>query len=258
MPFSSARDESQTTVFRTGGLSLAADVGPARWVTDQVHGFAENVGSLIPSGFASYARLLHPPFRQGPATSDLTRVTWSEVAQANERLIHPEVQFASLVGHSRLSGHEQLGLWDTEPDEGTLCADLAVQLAAVLGHYTATPERCWFAVWDGWGNLRFSHIDAQRFQLPGREYFLLSGPLGAVGQSLGTTLSEHRSANLWWPSDQAWCVASEVDLNSTYVGGSEACVAKLLTTPGLEVVPAKVTESITAKSDRVNPTPRLD
>ena len=31
--------------------------------------------------------------------------------------------------------------------------------------------------------------------------------------------------NLWWPDDRAWCVASEIDLDYTLVGGpDELCV----------------------------------
>jgi hypothetical protein len=64
-----------------------------------------------------------------------------------------------------------------------------------------------------------------------------------------------RSANLWWPDDHAWIVATEVDLNSTYVGGSSACVADLLDNPGLEVLSATAMDGITAYSDGVNPVP---
>lgn len=244
-------------VHRVGELTSAADLDPARWVIEHVHGFAENVGSLVPSSFPRYARVLHPAYREDPATpdADSTRVTWAEVAQTNDRRMHPEVQFASLVGRVSPQGHEQPGLWDTEPDEGTLGAELAATLATVLGHHTTMPEQCWFAVWDGWGDLAFDSTSAATFHLPGRDYVLFTGPVSAAAQSLGIAYGEHRSANLWWPSDRAWCVATEIDLNSTYVGRSDACLAELLTTPDPEVIPTRVTDGTTAKSDQVNPPP---
>jgi hypothetical protein len=33
-----------------------------------------------------------------------------------------------------------------------------------------------------------------------------------------------RSPNQWWPQDRAWCVASEIDLDSTLVAGSQDLV----------------------------------
>lgn len=239
-------------VYRIGELVLATDLSPVRWIIEQTHGFAVNVGSLVPAGFSSYVRVLHPAYRQDAATptSDPTRITWAEIARANGRIIHSEVQFDSL-GHAPLP--EQPDLWDAEPGEGTFPADLAAKLAAALGPHTATPDRCWFAVWDGWGDLEFSSLGAPTFQLPGRNYFLFAGPLSAAKQSLGGALGEDRPANLWWPNDRAWCVATEIDLNSTYIGGSDVCTTELLTTAGLEVVRASLTDGIQWDTDRINP-----
>jgi hypothetical protein len=45
---------------------------------------------------------------------------------------------------------------------------------------------------------------------------------------------------LWWPDDRAWCVATDIDLDSTFVGATEEGVASLLAEPRLEVVPAAI------------------
>lgn len=45
-----------------GALDVVDDVGPARWLTERVGSFAENVGSLVQASFAAYARVLHPAF----------------------------------------------------------------------------------------------------------------------------------------------------------------------------------------------------
>ena len=50
-----------------------------------------------------------------------------------------------------------------------------------------------------------------------------------------------QSANLWWPDDRAWFVATDVDLMTTYVGGSAACIADLLAADGLEAPPSRWT-----------------
>jgi hypothetical protein len=45
---------------------------------------------------------------------------------------------------------------------------------------------------------------------------------------------------------------------STYVGGSAACVAELLGTPGLEAAPAGPDDAVTVDADTVNPLPPSD
>ena len=45
------------------------------------------------------------------------------------------------------------------------------------------------------------------------------------------------SPNLWWPDDRAWCVATEIDLAWTYVGGSAALIDDVLASAALEAQP---------------------
>ena len=49
---------------------------------------------------------------------------------------------------------------------------------------------------------------------------------------------DDHSPNLWWPDDRAWCVATEIDLAWTYVGGSGALISDVLASPSLEAQPA--------------------
>jgi hypothetical protein len=48
----------------------------------------------------------------------------------------------------------------------------------------------------------------------------------------------HKTANLWWPEDRSWCVASEIDLRWTYVGGSSELIAQILSDERIEALPA--------------------
>ena len=73
-----------------------------------------------------------------------------------------------------------------------------------------------------------------------RSYVLFAGPLAAL-PSLMDAQDDH-SPNLWWPDDRAWCVASEIDLASTYVGGSVALINDVLGSPRLEAQPASPDE----------------
>lgn len=43
-----------------------------------------------------------------------------------------------------------------------------------------------------------------------------------------------QSPSLFWPADDAWCVASEIDFDSTLVGGSSALVQAITDSAALE------------------------
>lgn len=66
----------------------------------------------------------------------------------------------------------------------------------------------------------------------------------------------YQSANLWWPEGRAWCVATEIDFNTTYVAGTQALVDDLLAREGLEVYQVEPADAISYAADTVNPEPR--
>lgn len=74
-------------------------------------------------------------------------------------------------------------------------------------------------------------------QLPAREYLLLTGPVEAAADT-GEIAGNGQMPNLWWPADHAWCVASEIDLSSTYIGGSRALVERLCADKCIEALEA--------------------
>ena len=111
-------------------------------------------------------------------------------------------------------------------------------------------------------------LDGPRVSLPGRDYILFEGPLSAaseLGSRSGELLSaaypeldfdpeafEPQSPNLFWPQDRSWCVATEIDLDSTYVGGSQALVEALLADPRFEAMPVELGDRIDAGADEIN------
>lgn len=217
-------------------MRLARNAEPAEWILRRLHPFALDVGSIIPDGFEAYARLFHPPIRRTPDGHEIP-VRWRDIAAANNRTIAAEMQQLDMSSDpSRFSatGEELL----TELAElGSIPHDMAIKLAGILPSFTRTPDRCWFAVWEGWGDLRIHPGSGSMFSVPQRNLFLLHGAIDDVL----TTFSEvdwiYRSPNLWWPEDRAWCVATEIDFKWTYVGGSSACIDQLLADPELEALP---------------------
>jgi hypothetical protein len=258
-------------VVRIGSLELQNDLSPAGWVIDQIHGFALDVGSVIPGGFAAYARLFHPAIRI--VNGKEVAVRWSEIAAANGRTVHPEMQWPHVSGVWEGSGENSPRLWDLEPDVGSLPRRYTDRLCDLLAQYTTTSDRVWFCVWDGFGDLKIhpggsvllksgrpggkrrraqQPPPAPTLQLPNRAYYLLSGPIGGIGESM---CAGWQSANLFWPEDRAWCVATEIDFAWTYIGGGEALIQGLINDPALEAMAAQIHNGITYEADRINPPP---
>jgi hypothetical protein len=204
------------------GVNLATDVSVARWVVDGIQSWGRGrvpVTSVVPQGFDAYVRIPHPgqkePIGEGP----------------------PEDVLATLI--------------------------------ELLSGYTATPDSCWLCIWSGYGfwssgaykllvlgdpegtlEKEFSRVMRDREQLVdgvpevdiggGRSYFLFHGPISAAGSMAFDFDGAQQPPNMWWPDDRAWCVASDIDLPSTYVGGSRGCIDRLIRAPELnaaEVAP---------------------
>jgi hypothetical protein len=173
--------------------------------------------------------------------------------------------------------------WDTNPpEEGNLVAATLQQLVTVLRRHTATAEDCWFCLWNGYGWIHGSpsvavmafEADGQvseravpppfpvgwldpalQVRLPGREYLLGRGPLAAalgIGHQVTEDWFDAQSPNLFWPDDRAWCVATEIDLDSTLVGGPDQLIKDLLAATALEAWPINPDDSLQDNADHVN------
>src|SRR5439155_18457096 len=63
-------------------MRIARNAEPASWIAARLHSFAQDVGSVIPEGFAAYARVFHPPYRITPDGNQIP-VRWKDIAAAN-------------------------------------------------------------------------------------------------------------------------------------------------------------------------------
>lgn len=237
------------------GFTRSADTSQADWIARRLSPFgADRADSVIPAGFAAYARLLHPVSRadaQGERT-----VRWSEVAAWSGIGLERQSQFHDIALPRRAPARP--APWDGHgPAEGTLSADDARALVGILAGHTADEQRCWYCVWDGYGldpaaafagrtdptvlpdPVPGDVSSGPRVRLPARDYLLYAGPLAAA-----RAVVDAPSPNLWWPEDRAWCVASEIDLPWTYLGGPEDLVEKVLADPRLEALPARPDDPI--------------
>jgi hypothetical protein len=264
---------SETGVVSVGPV-FGQDPSAAAWVGARLTGFGARVTDTVPSGFAAYARILHP------VQVDQHRwVTWSDVAEAAGTRVHPLVQWRRLAPR----GDTSMAWWrECAPDEGNLPAAALRSLSAVLSRHTATPDDCWFCLWDGYGWIQGSpsvgivSVDSDRrvtkqlvppafpaevrepsraVRFPGRGYLLGHGPLDAalsVGWWLDGELHDPQSPNLIWPEDHSWCVGTEIDFDSTLVAGSEELIEDLLHERTLEVWRIGPDDSLQIDADQIN------
>jgi hypothetical protein len=243
--------------------------GQADWLAARLAPFGSGrVTSVVPGGFAAYARLLHPA---GAARHGHGRtVRWAEVAAWSGTRLAPDSQFHDIALPPRAPTAP--APWRGQgPLTGTLAEQDAAALVEILRGHTATADRCWFCLWDGYGwdsaiSVVVAYSDTPsdpgrsdpnpprprdpvprsvragpRVRLPGRNYLLYTG---AVDAALTLVPDEDQTPNLWWPADRAWCVASEIDLPWSYVAGSEALIAQVLADQRLEAVPAHPGDNI--------------
>ena len=238
------------------GVEPAKDAAPAEWLRPRLlEGGAEvgtPVGAVVPTGYAAYARILHPV--HGPDDApDAPSMGSSDAAWSGRRL-HPEVQWERLIQPAGDVG--TAAPWKDGPDVGDLPAVVAAPLVEVLRAHTATPERCWLCVWEGWGGWEDYAPEAARVELPSRGYLLMRAPIDAVVDGIaGGPREGHTGPSLWWPDDRTWCVATDIDFCWTYVAGSEACVHTLLEHPDLEALPTRPEHRGDMHSDTINPPP---
>jgi hypothetical protein len=237
------------------GLPVETDVSLGVWISSgRRRGEPGTVGALVPAVFEAYARVLHPAVRY--AGDDDIEVPWGEVAGHNGTVAHPLMQWVAVTGSWEYrTAASQPPVWDDAPSEGHLPVSVAGRLAGVLARHTGTPADCRFGRWDGYGFDAAALDGLPRLLLRGGHDVVLVR--GTVADAVGNFAPEphEQSANLWWPADQAWCVVTDIDLMSTYVGGTRACIDEVLGASGLEAVPASPGDLTAHAADTVNPLP---
>lgn len=262
------------------GLTVANDASPGDWIAPRLHGKFGAVTLVVPSGFAAYVRICHPA-----RDSHGKIARWSEVAQVTGRTAHSLMQWHALVG-SPDSDKFKGSLWDGEaPDRGNLALPQLEELCKLLGWHTTDANRCFLGLWTGWAwvegsglvimrmQLGTNHIRVEdspesvdpafsveelhraRLKLPDRDYVLLAGPLSgatSIRDADCPKLSMSQSPNLFWPADHNWFVASEIDFDSTLVGGSVDLTQSILAAPGLDAWPVGPDDSLAFDADKIN------
>lgn len=186
--------------FSMGVFQPARDTSAAEWLVAALRDFGLAVDCLVPAEFHAYVRVFHPAYRVDRESPDpwpnRTLVSWAEIAAANGTTAHAGMQLRALTA-SYAFIHEQPGVYDHPPCEGSLPEEVVPELVTVLARHTRTPDDCWFAVWNGFGDTRHDIQRAPVFSVPKRDYFLLRGPIDAAGEQVLN--SPWQTANICGP-----------------------------------------------------------
>ncbi|WP_413769015.1 hypothetical protein [Rhodococcus pyridinivorans] len=245
-------DEDRELVWQAH--NVLADVSAGDWVTAELTRFGSTVGSLVPPSYPSYTRVLHSAMRVERDSGESVPVRWAEVAAATGAVIHPTVEWFSLLhaGTIRGVGNGKSTVWDDGPEIGDMPEEQFAALAAVLAEHTDTPDNCWFGFWEGRGAAQSLGLPrfGPRVKIPDRENFLVHGTVRDAVRTLDSW-----GPNLWWPQDRAWFVATDIDLMATYVGSSLDCARALRACSAVEAVETTAANSVTWTSDGINPLP---
>lgn len=120
------------------------DTSPAAWLEGSLAAWGENVGSIVPGGFAAYARVLHPAGHGDAPEVTLSR--WADIARSNGRVAHPGMQFHNII---RPRGSPSASP-DHMPAPGALPVHERALLVELLERETTSIAQCWFCLWEGW------------------------------------------------------------------------------------------------------------
>jgi hypothetical protein len=240
-------------------------VAEAAWIAERLDNWElSDAGVFVPRGFQAYVRLLHPAEAGHP---EHRAVRWAEMAEWSGVELRPDSGLEHVAVPLDARGSPRP--WDSPPRDGSLSEHDLAALIEVLRRHTAPSTDCFFCIWDGygwdsrvparaWGGgtaprpdpIPQEVRDGPRVQLPNRSYFLYQGPLDGA---MAWVDSEGQSPNLWWPPDRSWCVATEIDLPWTYVGGPKELAAELVSERRVEAQPARPGDPLHRDDDRLVP-----
>jgi len=219
------------------------DASAGRWIVQSTSGeFGATVPNLLPQGFEAYVRVFHPMTRSTPGPGTLPNLPAVVRVLADHTTASTGVA-AIWEGWGGLVSSQGRLTMKLSARSGSFDGPLARAASATRAAYQRV--RSHFAYREappGSGVLPADVATGPKLELPGRAYFLAHLDLADLSaddweqRAIWADPPFVHTPSLLWPDDHAWCLATEVDLDSTLIGGSRALAAALIAAPGLEVL----------------------
>jgi hypothetical protein len=254
------------------------DIDRAAWVMDEL-GPWTTIKGVLPPRFARYARVFHPAYGQDLvwAGDQVTgkfeqSLRWKDVATRQQSNFHPLAQWSNIAASYSQPPRGQDGWQLSPPRLGRIdLTDLAA-IASVLQRHTNTPENSFATLWEGHGELdEFGSPDSlaletktfRRVPFPGRNSLLfeldvrsLMMPSWASESGWDNGYGDPLTPQMMWPADRAWFLSSEIDYDSTLIGGSAELLSDLISLGQrgvIEVLEVPEDADLTSTGDAINP-----
>lgn len=197
---------------------------------------------------ASTATLIRgDPYPRLHAPTSISHVAPSASWYANGLLPWPEPDGSVRVRSLVPPDFEAYVRIDHPLVEGEIPVDVCWRLGAHLPLHTTTPDRVFYAAWDGRPPATHSQFASMpRLVAPGRTYIVFPGDRDGPRVDVPDDVHDRWPlvVNVWWPEDRAWCVVTDIDLRSTYVGCSSACAQALIDDELLDAVRATLVDRV--------------
>lgn len=228
------------------------EASAAAWIRPALGGPIGSVQSVVPRGFASHARILHPAYdKRG------RQVSWSDVTAATGRSAHALMQWHSIkhAAENVRTADAPVKWSGGDPQVGRLEPYSLQALSCILADNSLLDQIFYFAIWTGYFGDGYLPVDENWFELPHREYLLFASELATLATTALQVPSDYlslQSPNMFWPEDHSWFVSTEIDFDSTIVAGSSKLLRQILSAPGLDAWKIDVTDSLTITGDLIN------
>lgn len=211
---------------RGRGFELVTDATVADWASRRQSGDLYRVDFQVPAGFDKYCRILHRV--HGPYDSFLP---WSGYAHSVGVTIRPDTHWYEIA-------RRDPGLRGISPDVGGLDEISGPSFIEFLTEHLPADAHVFAGYWDGIQPLHKpgSSFPTARLGLRDRVLFQVSlAALAATFHSESGFLFDFPA--VLWPEGRSWYLSTEVDYNTTLVGGSEEFIEALLAHEVIEAFP---------------------
>jgi hypothetical protein len=264
-------------------LKVTDGAAAGAWIKRRLGGQFGAVTRQVPMDFEAYARVFHLA-----SDSAGKPVSWAEVAKVCGTIPNQEMQWHAILGlgdADELRGSYRPGdgsgvKWaGSDPPIGTMDIETLDALCEVVADHTTEATHCFFGLCTihGWLDSFSAEELLPLLELPyDRNHIVLTGSLSAVDQIMydwsdslhmmlvdkqgieppprpdPSEFLQREAPNLIWPADHSWLVASEVDFDSTLVGGRAMLIDAIVESPRLEAWPVGPADSLADNADNVN------
>ena len=238
------------------------DAKRSDWVVERCSGPKHTLHAIVPSGFASYARICHPGWSVDPLVPGdekawaaarsgwidpvtLTPVRWHDAAVANNRTPHRLMQWDLICSTAR----RERGMAGIDPPmDGEFSKEMVESLFELLADHSGANQEVLCGIWSGYNHTDYQAV-AKFESYPGQQNSdLFHSTLSRVREgwlaALEHAYSHHGiEAAGWvptslWPTTCDWYLAVPYNHQSSYFGGPVDLVSRVFSAADLETYKA--------------------